>query len=526
MVFPGYYRNEQATRAAFTHDGWFRTGDLGYIEHGRLRLVGRAKDSIIVSGVNYFSHEIEAAVGEIDGIERGFVAAFAHRPAGADTEQLAIAFAPEAQPPDAAALAELVNAVRNRTVLLWGFRPAVILPLSRNDFPKTSLGKIPRSLLRQRFEAGELIPLLTLPGPAIAPVRQLPHGEMETAIAQVFAEIFGRVIGATDSFFDLGGTSLEILNLKKILDQRFSLSDLPLVSLLQHSSVRALAALVARRGPPTYEPLVTLQASGPGTPLYCVHPGSGEVLVFVHLAARFAAERPVHALRARGLTEGEEPFGSFEEMVSTYTSAIRARQPHGPYALAGYSFGAPVAFEIARSLERAGERVAFLASIDGPVFMGNARAPMDGVECAVILAFFLGLIDRHQLQQLPRQLRDQSGDVHVQLLTRSSPERLARLDLTPERFKAWTRLSHALVRLGESYVPSGRTGKMCVFHAAPMAGSRAEWLTQLKCWEHFTGSPARYIEVSGEHHTLLDPEHVASVHAALSQELQRALQSS
>ncbi|MBO0880239.1 MAG: AMP-binding protein, partial [Mycobacterium sp.] len=65
MVFPRYHNNEAATRAAFTDDGWFRTGDLGRIEDGRLSLVGRSKDSIIVNGVNYFSHELEHALGQL-----------------------------------------------------------------------------------------------------------------------------------------------------------------------------------------------------------------------------------------------------------------------------------------------------------------------------------------------------------------------------------------------------------------------------------------------------------------------------
>ncbi|MCC8938517.1 AMP-binding protein [Bradyrhizobium sp. Arg68] len=58
MVFGGYHNNDEITAAAFTPDGWFRTGDLGRIEDGRLSLVGRSKDSIIVIAVNYFSHEL------------------------------------------------------------------------------------------------------------------------------------------------------------------------------------------------------------------------------------------------------------------------------------------------------------------------------------------------------------------------------------------------------------------------------------------------------------------------------------
>src|SRR5581483_9170973 len=80
MIFDGYYNNPEATHAAFTAGGWFRTGDLGRIDQGRLSLVGRSKDSIIVSGVNYFSHELEAALEPLEGIERSFTAVFPTRP--------------------------------------------------------------------------------------------------------------------------------------------------------------------------------------------------------------------------------------------------------------------------------------------------------------------------------------------------------------------------------------------------------------------------------------------------------------
>lgn len=51
IVFSGYYNDEKATQEAFTHDGWFKTGDLGLLDsNGRLRLTGRSKDIIVING--------------------------------------------------------------------------------------------------------------------------------------------------------------------------------------------------------------------------------------------------------------------------------------------------------------------------------------------------------------------------------------------------------------------------------------------------------------------------------------------
>ena len=59
-VFSGYWRRPEATAAAFTPDGWFRTGDIGELDHdGYLRLVGRARDLIITGGLNVYPREVE-----------------------------------------------------------------------------------------------------------------------------------------------------------------------------------------------------------------------------------------------------------------------------------------------------------------------------------------------------------------------------------------------------------------------------------------------------------------------------------
>ncbi|MDU8926726.1 class I adenylate-forming enzyme family protein [Alisedimentitalea sp. MJ-SS2] len=69
QVMLGYFRDEAATAAAITEDGWLRTGDLGrFDEEGRLHLVGRSKEMIIHSGFNVYPVEVEAALTEHRGV--------------------------------------------------------------------------------------------------------------------------------------------------------------------------------------------------------------------------------------------------------------------------------------------------------------------------------------------------------------------------------------------------------------------------------------------------------------------------
>src|SRR5207248_365438 len=111
-----------------------------------------------------------------------------------------------------------------------------------------------------------------------------------------------------------------------------------------------------------YNPIVQLQRNGPKTPLFVIHPGVGEVLIFMNLA-RHITDRRVYALRARGF-DGEPFFESIPEMVATYLNSIKCVQPSGPYAFLGYSFGSILAFEIAKILESQGEEVKFLGCLD------------------------------------------------------------------------------------------------------------------------------------------------------------------
>ncbi|MEW2118876.1 non-ribosomal peptide synthetase [Streptomyces sp. NPDC005474] len=532
MITPGYYNNEQATRAAFTADGWFRSGDLGRLDEGRLTLVGRSKDSIIVNGVNYFSHDIETVLEQLDGVARSYVAAFPTRAPGSDTEQLVVAFHPETEDGDELALYRVLSALRSGVVMHWGFRPALILPLPKDAFPKTSLGKIQRSLMRRRLEGGTYEPVTRSVADLI--LRRLggytaPEGETERTLAQIYAEMFDtdpEKLSATANFFDLGGTSLDILRLRSMVAQRLGAHDLQIITVLLAPTVRELAARLGDDAATVrpYDPIVPMQVAGDKTPLFCVHPGVGEVLVFVNLAKYFVGDRPFYALRARGFNAGEKPFESFEEMVSTYVDAIRAKQPHGPYAVAGYSYGGAVAFEIAKVLEAQGERVDFVGSFNLPPHIKYRMNELDFVETAANLAFFLALIDKKQSLDLPEQLRHLSRDEQLAYFIDIAPKaRLAELDLTLEKFTAWATLADGLTDLGRTYAPSGSVRSMSVFYAIPLRGTKEDWLkNELSRWDEHCPD-VRYLDVPGEHYTLMGPNHVAVFQSILRKELDRAL---
>ena len=92
-VTNGYYLQTELDLEVFTADGWFNTGDLGFIVDGYLTITGRAKEVIIINGVNYYNHEIESVIETISQVAVSFTAACGVNDEQ-QQEQLAVFFHP------------------------------------------------------------------------------------------------------------------------------------------------------------------------------------------------------------------------------------------------------------------------------------------------------------------------------------------------------------------------------------------------------------------------------------------------
>ncbi|MEE1831522.1 AMP-binding protein [Streptomyces sp. SP17KL33] len=147
-VTSGYYRNDEQNRQSFTSDGWFKSGDLAYVQNGILTVTGRADDVIQLDGVTYHGHEIEAVVEELDCVAPSYTVACAVSAAGGKGEELAVFFHPR----EGVDSAEAEGLVRGRVAEAFGVGLAHVVPVTKEDVPKTGIGKLRRAQLRQRFE--------------------------------------------------------------------------------------------------------------------------------------------------------------------------------------------------------------------------------------------------------------------------------------------------------------------------------------------------------------------------------------
>jgi len=147
-VFPGYWRDPVATAAAFTSDGWYRTGDIGVVDSsGALRLVGRTRSLIALpNGMNVHPEDVEAAL-----VAEGLVEPVVYE---SEPGRIAMTFRPGAafsEPPadEASALATAVRAANRR--LAAHQRITGRAPFPDPDFPRTHTRKVRRGAVAARM---------------------------------------------------------------------------------------------------------------------------------------------------------------------------------------------------------------------------------------------------------------------------------------------------------------------------------------------------------------------------------------
>ena len=168
-VTPGYYKRPDATAELF-HDGWLRTGDLGYLLDGELVLCGRIKDVIIVGGRNVFPEDIERAVGALDGVRAGNVIAFGMEGYKGKESVVVVAEVPRRRPRRRSA-----HAIHHRTLEVCGLPPRDVMLVQPGTLPKTSSGKLQRAKCRELYlERGARAGVIARSSPRTATACTIP----------------------------------------------------------------------------------------------------------------------------------------------------------------------------------------------------------------------------------------------------------------------------------------------------------------------------------------------------------------
>jgi acyl-CoA synthetase (AMP-forming)/AMP-acid ligase II len=145
-VFDGYFKRDSA--GSFS-DGWYRTGDLGFLYEGDLYILGRQKDLIILLGKNFYAHEIEQAVGEVDGVKAGRVVALGIFNDAIGSEECHIVLERTAVVADR----PLRLAVKSRLLDLLGLVPKKISIVEQGWLIKSTSGKMSRADNSEKYRS-------------------------------------------------------------------------------------------------------------------------------------------------------------------------------------------------------------------------------------------------------------------------------------------------------------------------------------------------------------------------------------
>jgi fatty-acyl-CoA synthase len=156
-LFRGYWGPEGFVTNVFTADGWYVTGDYGFMADGELFVIGRFKDIIIVAGQNVYPEDVELAAGATDGIYPGRVVAFGVTDAKNDTESVVVVA--EMRGNYESAHAKTIERSLYQNVLAHiGIAPRRAVVVPERWIVKSTAGKISRRETRERY-LRELSPL-------------------------------------------------------------------------------------------------------------------------------------------------------------------------------------------------------------------------------------------------------------------------------------------------------------------------------------------------------------------------------
>jgi amino acid adenylation domain-containing protein len=351
-VAKGYWNRPELTAEKFIEDRFsdnkenmlYRTGDLGKVlENNEIECLGRLDQQVKIRGHRIEPGEVEQALLLLEGIKYAVVLA--------DENFLIAHIVPE-------------SSIESAEILIPTWREnlasrlsAQLIPHSFNlidKIPTTLNGKIDRKAL-SNYKTNKKVKYTA------------PRTEEENIVATIWKESLNiENIDIFSDFFEMGGHSIKgvkvMIEIEKHTGKR-----IPLSALFKYSTVEKFAKLL-NTGTEIYSDcLVPIKPDGNKVPLFIVHGAGLNVLNFVNLSKHFDENQPIYGIQGTKPKGFDGWYESIEAMAAHYIDAIIKVNPKGPYALAGFSFGGIVAFEMTRQLKEQGKKVSLTALLDSYV---------------------------------------------------------------------------------------------------------------------------------------------------------------
>ena len=464
----------------------YRTGDLVRRRHdGAIEWLARADSQIKIRGFRIEVQEIEDVLERHPDVLSAAVKAWPDT-----TGQLALAAYLVTRTGELPELKQLRAFLRGE--LPDYMVPARYLPLAA--LPLTPSRKLDRN---------------ALPKPGQSSARSgdcVPVGMRECRLAALWEELLDlHDLGRHDSFFDLGGDSLQAVTLLVRIEAQFD-RRLTLATLFQTPTIASMAALLGQAEGETQLPLVAaIQPRGSRPRLFWIDGGP----MFLPLSRALGSDQPFLGVTLNPAELREVgPGPDLETIARHLVRTLRTLQPDGPYLLGGYCAGGVLAYEVASQLVAAGQTVPLLCLIDAqnPVDFRRVGSPAEE------FAKF-----RHHLHATLRAgrgsrwryLAEHARSAYRRILSRSPWHAV----MTSQPFT----LGEIMQPAADAYRPRPYPGTVALFQAR-----RPKQLDLRPGWAKLVGGPLLCYDFPGAHGTMLDDPQVVELARLMEGCLDRA----
>lgn len=363
------------------------------------------------------------------------------------------------------------------------------------------------------------------------------EGEIASTPTEIkLAKLWSEVIGLSslpvknDSFFDLGGSSFVAVQLVFKIQQAFGVT-LRVTDILAKPQLMGLAALIDQKqaqqsqaGDSQTDSNVVLlnnlnldeaKANIPSerAKTFWFHPSGGNILCYDALAKMSAGKFDLYGIHSPDYEHYQ--FDTFEQLVSFYVSEIKTVQQQGPYHLAGWSMGGVIAFAAAQQLLKDGEQVASLVLIDSPAPL--LKPHPNALELAVW--FISDLAETTYLLELS-SAQHIDADIEAVFEEALSKQLIPEMDIT--NLKALYRQFVKNLELLHGYqtdlddMPDFDSEMPCLFVKASMNDPDRIEGDSVALWQRFLPVSTKYLELNGNHHTMLKSSALESIFEVLN----------
>jgi thioesterase domain-containing protein len=378
--------------------------------------------------------------------------------------------------------------------------PALLVQLE--ELPLTPNGKVDRRALPQP----------ALNGRGREPDYLAPRNLLELQLTRIWQEVLAHArVGVRDNFFMLGGHSLLAVRLLANIHQQFG-KKLPLSALFQGTTVEKMARLLHLEDEGTHcSSLVGIQPSGSKPPFFWVHPAGGNVFCYFDLAQHLGPDQPFFGLQAQGLNGGPR-HTRIEEMAGDYIRELRSVQPEGPYLLGGWSLGGMIAFEMARQLEVADQRVAMLVLLDSVTAEATrAAGELTETDLLINVAQHIGLTFPFLSDSL-EHLQEATADEQLcVIMEQAKAAYLLPPDLGLRDVQHLWNVFKTNIYAAREYRPQAFAGRLTLLRAEDGSFTAHEKNDPTGGWGSLASGGVEVQAVPGDHFTLLREPHVQIV---------------